>query len=155
MTRINLIPVRYLLDQHLMAEYRELPMIHAALRRTLDSCKRRGVYDYKIAKQYLLGKGHVTFFYDKEKFLRQRYTNLVNELRRRGFVLNDPYDRVEWYLFEEVPSNKEWQPSNKEININLQRIIQRVEERPFWYKYKGKVLTVNKYKQALSYKGIL
>ena len=52
MTRINIIPVSELYDQHLIAEYREITMVPAALDRTLKS---------KIAQQYTLNKGHVYF----------------------------------------------------------------------------------------------
>ncbi len=37
MTRINIIPVSELADQHLIAEYREITMVPAALKRTLRS----------------------------------------------------------------------------------------------------------------------
>ncbi len=56
MTRINLIPVHELTDQHLMAEYRELPMIGASLKRTLSS--KTG---WSMSKVPVLGTG--TFYY--------------------------------------------------------------------------------------------
>ena len=37
MTRINIIPPSELTDQHLIAEYREIFMVPASLRRTLKS----------------------------------------------------------------------------------------------------------------------
>ena len=37
MTRINIIPPRELYDQHLIAEYREMLMVPASLKRTLAS----------------------------------------------------------------------------------------------------------------------
>ncbi len=53
MTRINLIPVEELTDQHLMAEYRELPMIAKALEKTLKS--KLGYQESKVSSTYILG----------------------------------------------------------------------------------------------------
>ena len=64
MTRINIIPVSELYDQHLIAEYREITMVPAALNRTLKS--KIGLDKNKISQQYTLNKGHVYFFTIKE-----------------------------------------------------------------------------------------
>lgn len=60
MTRINLVPVSELSDQHLIAEYRELPRIF----NLVLNAQYKGKYplDFKISDTYLLGTGHVTFF---------------------------------------------------------------------------------------------
>lgn len=50
MTRINLVHVKELADQHLMAEYRELPRVFGAVRKHVQDGKR--VSDFKI-KPYL------------------------------------------------------------------------------------------------------
>ena len=71
MTRINIIPVQELFDQHLIAEYREITMVPAALNRTLKS--KGGLDLSKISSNYTLNKGHVYFFYDKGKYLYKRY----------------------------------------------------------------------------------
>ena len=63
MTRINIIPVEELMDQHLIAEYREITMVPVSLARTLSS--KTGLDYKKISKSYTLNKGHVYFFYDK------------------------------------------------------------------------------------------
>ena len=52
MTRINIIPVRELYDQHLIAEYREITMIPAALNRTLKS--KNGLDKSRISDNYTL-----------------------------------------------------------------------------------------------------
>ena len=64
MTRINIIPASELHDQHLIAEYREITMVPAALRRTLNS--KKGLDESKIPSTYTLNKGHVYFFTIKE-----------------------------------------------------------------------------------------
>ena len=63
MTRINIIPVQELFDQHLIAEYREITMVPAALNRTINS--KAGLKVSKINKPFTLNKGHVYFFYNK------------------------------------------------------------------------------------------
>jgi hypothetical protein len=65
MTRINVVPAEDLTDQHLMAEYRELPMVLAAARRS----KSEG---YEASHAYTLNKGHVKFFYSKKRWLISR-----------------------------------------------------------------------------------
>ena len=79
MTRINLIPVQLLKREHLVAEYREMLRV-------------RNVYPRKslpkIPEQYKLGKGHVTFFYDKGAFLVERHSQLVAEMKKRGYQVN-------------------------------------------------------------------
>ena len=66
MTRINIINVSELTDQHLIAEYREITMVPAALNRTINS--RNGLDVNNIPKEFTLNKGHVTFFYDNGKY---------------------------------------------------------------------------------------
>ena len=83
MTRINIIPVEELHDQHLIAEYREITMVPAALNRTLKS--KKGLDKTKISRNYTLNKGHVYFFYDKGEYLDKRYNQITQEMKRRGF----------------------------------------------------------------------
>ena len=75
MTRVNIIPVEELHDQHLIAEYRELTMVPAALNRTLKS--KKGLDKTKIPENYTLNQGHVYFFYNKGKYLDKRYSQIV------------------------------------------------------------------------------
>lgn len=53
MTRINLTLVSELADQHLMAEYRELPRVFGAVRKHVQNGKK--VSDFKIPSSFLLG----------------------------------------------------------------------------------------------------
>ena len=54
MTRINIVPVTELMDQHLIAEYREINMIPASLKRTLVS--KTGLNLENISDVYTLNK---------------------------------------------------------------------------------------------------
>ena len=136
MTRINIVPVTELTDQHLIAEYRELPMVPQALRRTLKS--KAGFDRKRISPIYTLNRGHVTFFYDKLKFLEKRYIELVFEMQKRGF--NPDVDRD--HKLSDLPSflYNDYCPHKKEVEINRERIRQSISEKPDFYRYKGKPL---------------
>ena len=132
MTRINVIPVEELADQHLMAEYRELPMVNASLRRSFAS--KRGFNKNRIPKEYTLNSGHVTFFYDKGLFLYNRYNQLIQELRRRNYDIDPDSRTVDWSVFKQGYWN-DWTPTNRNKYINVERIVIRLLEKPTFYNY--------------------
>lgn len=78
MTRINLVDPSTLHQKHLIAEYRELPRVF----KLAEAAQHRAV---KIPPEYVLGTGHVTFFYNKLAFLAHRFQLIVAECQRRGF----------------------------------------------------------------------
>jgi deoxyribonuclease (pyrimidine dimer) len=86
-TRINLIPVQTLSSKHLVAEYREMLRFRHTYPRNNTP---------KIAKDFCLGRGHVTFFYDKGKFLQHRHSQLVSEMVKRGYRANYTLDLSSW-----------------------------------------------------------
>lgn len=143
MTRINLIRVNHLLDQHLMAEYRELPMVMSSLRRSLKS--KKGL---TIPKTFRMGTGHVSFFYDKRDFLKQRFDLLIAELTRRGYAINPKFRVVDFSVFDAVKC-REWEPNKQDIITNANRILQRVGEKPNFYKYKHKPMPYTVYRERL------
>ena len=134
MTRVNLINPKFLLDQHLMAEYREIPMVPAALNRSLKAKTFP-----KIPKEYTLNSGHVTFFYNKSSFIKKRYALLQEELINRGFQI-DLDRKTNFEVFDRI-LDKEFIPNQKDITINLERIILRFIEKSSFYKYYGKTKT--------------
>ena len=79
MTRINVdIPPADLVNQHLIAEHREIKRI--------PNCIAKGKYNMEgIPDKFKLGAGHVKFFYNKLLYLKNRYTSLYNECIKRGF----------------------------------------------------------------------
>lgn len=131
MTRINLIPVEELTDQHLMAEYRELPMIAKALEKTLRS--KSAYQETKVSSTYMLGTGHIYFFYNKRDYLVNRYINLVRELKSRKFNIDPNARNMSWEVFDNI-TQVQWQPSAEEIEINRNRINERVSLKPDWYR---------------------
>ncbi len=114
-----------------MAEYRELPRIFGAVRKHVNAGKK--VKDFKISSTYILGTGHVTFFYDKLKFLANRHYDLVLECLRRGINIsntgiNDIFD---------IPSEwcGEYLPSTSEIELSRSRIIEKIQAKPDFYRW--------------------
>lgn len=132
MTRINIIDPAHLYDQHLVAEYREIFMVPAALKRSL---KRKTPIDpdKEIADTFTLNKGHVKFFYDKLLYLKKRYTSLIEEMKRRG--MNPDPERT-FPDLDQFPdwTKGDWSPTLEEQKIVLERIQKRVNEKPDWYR---------------------
>jgi deoxyribonuclease (pyrimidine dimer) len=135
MTRINIIPPSELTDQHLIAEYREITMVPAALTRTLNS--KSGLDKNKIKKTYTLNAGHVYFFYDKGLYLNKRYDELVYEMKARGFS-PDPNRKFPKGVFSTGLYN-DWMPSLDEQKIIRQRIKEKIAMKPNWYRKKSLV----------------
>ncbi len=126
MTRINLVDPSYLTSKHLMAEYRELPRVFTAVRKLADEGKTPANVD--IPTSYVLGKGHVRFFYNKMYFLLNRYNSIIAELKRRNFkldfvIFNGVVDSAfqipnEWW-------DDKYKPTPEEIYLNMARLCVR------------------------------
>lgn len=132
MTRINTIDVDLLSDQHLMAEYRELPMVHGSLRRTLKSTK--GFQLNRVSPVYTLNAGHVYFWYNKKKFLFNRFDQLVEELLYRNYQVKPGERDIDWRVFDSVPQ-VDWKPTIEDHAVNLERIIVRINQKPNFYRW--------------------
>lgn len=137
MTRINVIHPTELTDQHLMAEYRELPMVMGSLRRSLIA--KNGLP--KSGDKYTLNAGHVKFFYPRGKFLHKRYLMLIAELTNRGYKL-DPNRKADFQVFIDNNLYNDWTPDAHAHMINQERIQERIAKQPTWYRYYGKPLTL-------------
>ena len=136
MTRINIIQPSELTDQHLLAEYREITMVPAALTKTLNS--KRGLDKSKISKSYKLNKGHVYFFFDKGKYLDKRYDELVYEMKNRGFN-PDPNRKFPKEVFPKELYN-DWLPNLEDQKIIKKRLEEKIAMKPDWYRKYGKNL---------------
>lgn len=123
MTRINVVPVQELCDQHLLAEHRELTRIPNNI--------LRGRFDLKGQPQdYQLGTGHVKFFYNKLAFLKRRYDDLHAECLRRGFRVQYIWPEL---LMENVAQySMLWQdyfPTPQALSLNRERIALRMPQK--------------------------
>lgn len=116
MTRINAgvrpdeLPARFLL-----AEHREITRIPNAV--TSGRADVNG-----IPRQFTLGTGHVRFFYDKLRYLFDRYTKLYTECRSRGFDVTwkgDSWDDVPDHLYNE------WEETEEARDLILERIYDK------------------------------
>lgn len=135
MTRVNLIDPVELYDQHLIAEYRELRLLTANLKRILSTEKGRD--KRRIPSKFTLNAGHVLFFSDKGRYITNRYSRLQREMVDRGFIPSLPtLDVTAW------PPGffNDWTPSEDDMNIVRERIALRVSQRPGWYRYRGNIV---------------
>jgi hypothetical protein len=129
MTRINTIPPRELCDQHLLAEIREITRVPNTIK------SGRAIVDInKLPKIFTLGKGHVTFFYDKVKYLKDRYKQLLYECLKRGF---NPQNNTN--SFDDIPIHlmNDWTPTEHSIELIKNRIAERKQSMKH-IKYYGK-----------------
>jgi deoxyribonuclease (pyrimidine dimer) len=129
MTRINIVHPSELTDQHLIAEYREIFMVGSSLQRSLKS-KNWNPKDIPI--KFTLNTGHVKFFYDKGKYLFKRYDELRIEMKARGMNPDDTrvFKREQW------PDElwNDWTPSLEDYKLIRQRIEDRINMKPNWYR---------------------
>lgn len=123
MTRINVIAPCKLTGPHLVAEYRELPRIPNAVRKHQEAGLTPA--DFKIPPAYVLGTGHVTFFYDKLEYLRIRYQDLIREMRRRGYNPQFTYPNDLFFGLDEHWMNY-YIPPQAALDLNQSRITERL-----------------------------
>jgi len=125
MTRINLVNPVELNDSHLLAEHRELTRIPNNI--------IKGKYSLSgVPSEYVLGAGHVKFFYNRLAFLKRRYDALHNECLERGF-------NVQYRFPEGLPVELmgDYIPTEHALRINRERIIARWPKKA---RYNGQLL---------------
>lgn len=119
MTRINVVPVEELCDQHLLAKHRELRRIPNSVARGRFSLAGQPT-DYK------LGEGHVRFFFDKLAFLNRRYAALHAECLARGFNVTNRWP-------EDLPADDrlwlDYAPTVEALKTNRERISVRMPKK--------------------------
>ena len=122
MTRVNVVPVQELCDQHLLAEHREIKRIP----NLMLSGKLKDLGD--IPEEYVLGKGHMKFFLDKMYFLYVRYSDIRDECLKRRF-------KVQWLWPNYYPPiSQDYKPTEQALKLNRQRIKERMPKTPRWTK---------------------
>lgn len=124
MTRINTIDPVDLLDQHLFIEYREITRV-ATLHRMPDFSN--------WPFQYVLGTGHVKFFYDKGKYLADRCAALYAELIKRGYKPVEKQYKTHSYML-----HNDWAPARADHIANLTRLQTKLSDKPTFYTLHGK-----------------
>lgn len=125
MVRINLIDPVNLADQHLIAEYNEILMLFGHVDKYPEIKEQ--------PKEYCLGKGHINFFKDKLKYLRDRHELIKKEMRVRGFKTS----KVIGLSAYSKKYRKNWKPCLKDKEIIKKRLISKIRFKPSYYKYRG------------------
>jgi deoxyribonuclease (pyrimidine dimer) len=125
MVRINLINPKALADQHLIAEYNEILMLLGYVKKfpnpNLD----------KIPLRYKLGPGHILFFKNKLKYLKDRHELIKKEMKKRGFSTNET---INLRIFKKNLIN-DYKPNKKDIEIIKERLIWKINLKPEYYRY--------------------
>jgi len=132
--RINLVEPSELMDQHLIAEYREIRLLSASLKRTLNS--KDGFVESKVPKKFTLMTGHAYFFFNKGMYIHKRYESLQKEMEKRGISAKLEFPLEKWpdFLYND------WEPSEEDKNLVRERIRFRISQKPEWYRYYGKYI---------------
>lgn len=122
-----------LLDQHLFVAYREVTRISSLARVAHDA-----------PAEYVLGTGHMKFFFDKGAFLVKQCAELYQACVERG------YNATEKHYKPHGPGlDNDWQPDFKATCANLMRLQERLNDNPGFYTYKGKPASKNYYYDIL------
>lgn len=129
MTRINagILPSE-LCNKHLLAEHREI-------KRIPNIVKSGRANLVNIPEEFTLGKGHVKFFYNKLLYLKKRYIEIHNELRRRGFdvtYFGDSFKDLPAELYNDWAVSSETRARSvvaRRINEKLESMRMSDEER--------------------------
>jgi hypothetical protein len=121
MTRINVVPVEELCNQHLFAEWREMPRLVSYLNKAKNKT---------IPPEYVLGQGHIRFFYDKFYWLYKRHKAITKELLNRGYNLSHTNSDI--FLEVDEENFKDWNPTQDDMVLNRMRILERMPDKPLW-----------------------
>ena len=127
MTRINVVPVEELSDQHLIAEYRELPR-----------CIKQDFNLQDAPKDYILGTGHIKWAASHTRYLLKRYHFICSEMEHRNFKVNfKPADLIAMAVYRGKPtaSDTDYIPNKKDLNLNRKRLVIRYLANPNFYKW--------------------
>lgn len=126
MTRINVISVKELSNQWLLAEYRELPR-----------CIKQNISIKNAPKVYCLGNGHMKWARCHIMFLLLRYKEICEEMLYRNFKINYSYQDLLNWAYTNIDNNLfcEYIPTKDDINLNQQRLIEKYNIKPEFYKW--------------------
>lgn len=124
MTRINVIPVSELSDQHLIAEYHELPRV-----------LKQDINITDAPEKYCLGKGHMKWARRHIVFIKRRYLQIIKEMKYRSFKTNWTLDdNIVHGQFIELLA-QDYYENPEDIELNRQRIREKFNMKPNWYRW--------------------
>ena len=134
MTRINLVSVHELADQHLIAEYHELPR-----------CIKQDIDTSDAPEKYCLGKGHMKWAKKHSVFLIIRYWFLCKEMEHRGFKVSYPYEDLKTYYESNCKEENKYNydPDWNDILLSRRRLLEKIAQKPSWYKWTKSICPYN------------
>lgn len=138
MVRINLINPKNLSDQHLIAEYNEILMLFAYI-------KKHSKLE-NIPLEYTLGKGHMKFFKNKVLYLSKRHKEIKKEMISRRFKAEKSLN----INLVSLKNKKSWKPKKEDLDIIKERILYKLNKKPDYYRYKGEKKPVEFFKKLLN-----
>jgi deoxyribonuclease (pyrimidine dimer) len=138
MVRVNLVKPNKLSDQHLIAEYDEILMLFAYIK------KYPGIKDVPL--RYVLGKGHMKFFKDKVLYLNERHAQLKKEMMSRRFKAEKSLN----INLVSIKNRKSWKPKKEDIKIIKERILYKLNKKPNYYRYKRQKKPVEFFRKLLN-----
>lgn len=130
MTRVNVVPVGELTNEHAFGEYKEIlrpiSKVRDALMKYPNKWAFYKAYDKKIPAEYTMGKGHETFFFNKLRYIAERYQQLCQWRKERGYKYKEI--SVE-KLLDGLPDFvlQSYTPTQQALEINRQRIAERLK----------------------------
>ena len=128
MTRINVgVNPEDLMDQHLVAEYREIGRISTFFENKILKNKT-----FDIPEKFCLGTGHMSFFLDKGKFIETRFGLLKEEMYKRGFAAKLEF-RNTWKKYDREDMFKDYSPTKIDKIMIIDRINNKMPKKPRYY----------------------
>ena len=123
MTRVNVVPVKELTREHLIAEYKEIMRLPGNIKKSLNR-KSTPFSEKEIPPHYKMGKGHVKFFFNKMSWVKNRFEELIAEMKERNYNVN----YTDSSIFDDCPEywKNDYKPTLEALEINRQRIKERL-----------------------------
>lgn len=109
-------------------------MIPKALARSLRTQSVEKILK-KIPKKFTLNTGHVLFFYNKGSYLRRRYNELTEDLKKRGYNIDENAKFDPDGIMDSEPWNGEYKPTDEAFDIIRRRIDEKIAMKPEWYRF--------------------
>lgn len=125
--RINVIPVQYLTDVHLQAEFREIIMSIHYYKRS----KKKGIDPKSISSVYTLNQGHAKMWYNKFGYIKNRYQDLLFEMKRRKYKTESIEAKFNFLFNEIIPVNirNDYVVTHEDILVNVERILSKLHHK--------------------------
>jgi len=123
MTRVNVIPPSELSDQHLIAEYHELPRVI-----------KQNINISGAPRCFVLGTGHMRWARAHWKFTCDRFCEICKEMGYRGFAVNFAPEDLPKYACG-LCGDGEYLVTDADIEKNRARIREKYRQKPNFYRW--------------------